>query len=78
MSFKLTKQSMLTGKIHEMVLPVDGDKLLAWMRKPKGQRQLIQDEFPELDADQREFIMTGATKEEWDAIFGDEDGEEAA
>ena len=30
---------------------------------------LIQDAFPNLTADQREFILTGITKEEWDDTF---------
>jgi hypothetical protein len=35
---------------------------------------LLQEAFPNLDADQREFIKTGITKEEWVEIYGpDED-----
>lgn len=30
---------------------------------------LIQDAFPMLNANQREFIMTGSTHEEWDSFF---------
>jgi len=30
---------------------------------------LIQNAFPRLSADDREFIMTGAVPEEWDAAF---------
>lgn len=29
--------------------------------------------FPNLSADQREFILTGCTKEEWDEMFPPED-----
>ena len=32
---------------------------------------LIQNAMPSLSADDREFIMTGITPEEWDATFGD-------
>lgn len=31
--------------------------------------KLIQDAFPMLNADQREFLMTGLTPEQWDKIF---------
>jgi hypothetical protein len=34
---------------------------------------LIQDAFPTLTADEREFILTGITSEEWDEIFPEED-----
>lgn len=36
---------------------------------------LIQDAFPMLDADQREFLLTGITPDEWDAMFSDDEGE---
>ena len=31
---------------------------------------LLQNAFPNLSADEREFIKTGITAEEWEAIFG--------
>jgi hypothetical protein len=34
---------------------------------------LIQDAFPMLDADQREFIKTGITPKEWEDTFGNEE-----
>lgn len=33
---------------------------------------LVQDAFPFLTDDQREFIMTGLTPEDWDQLFGEE------
>ena len=37
--------------------------------------ELLQRAFPNLTADQREFIKTGVTKEEWDNLFGEPDKE---
>lgn len=34
---------------------------------------LIQNAFPQLDANDREFLMTGITPEEWDEIMGEEE-----
>ena len=34
---------------------------------------LVQDAFPHLSPDEREFIITGITKEEWDDTFRDEE-----
>jgi hypothetical protein len=31
---------------------------------------LIQNAMPQLSPDEREFLMTGVTKEEWDETFG--------
>lgn len=33
---------------------------------------LLQDCFPHLSEDEREFIKTGITKEEWDSVFEEE------
>jgi hypothetical protein len=33
---------------------------------------LIQDAFPMLSADEREFIKTGITPEEWEEMFGED------
>ena len=33
---------------------------------------LIQNVFPDLSLDDREFIMTGVTADEWDEFMGDE------
>jgi len=35
--------------------------------------KLIQDAFPFLSADEREFLLTGMTPEEWELEFGDEE-----
>lgn len=34
-------------------------------------RRYIQDVMPELDSDQREFILSGLTPKEWNDRFGD-------
>jgi hypothetical protein len=34
---------------------------------------LLQDAFPNLSEDDREFFKTGITSEEWDSIFGGEE-----
>ena len=66
---KIRKKSMLTGKDHVMDLPISKEKLEYWHNSPAH----IQDVFPELSADQREFLMTGITSDEWNNAFGDEE-----
>jgi hypothetical protein len=34
-----------------------------------NQGEKIQDAFPFLSADEREFLISGTTKEQWDAMF---------
>ncbi len=66
--FKLCNKSDLTSKLNEMVMPISHDLFNAqyanWQRGA-----LIQDAFPSLNPDEREFIKTGITPEEWDYVF---------
>lgn len=57
--------SMLTGKIHEREIDVTPEQLKAWR-----EGALIQDAMPHLSADDREYLISGATPEEWDRAFG--------
>ena len=63
---KLPRLSPISGKINVMDLDVTKDQFVAW---EKG--ALIQDAFPNLTPDEREFLKTGVTRDEWDAMFGD-------
>lgn len=66
-STEVTAKSTFTGKTHTMVLPVSVERILAW--QTGADRRVIQQCFPELDADQREFLMSGAGPGEWDETF---------
>lgn len=61
------KRSMLTGKLHTMELPITLEEYAMW----KGGQQLIQQAFPHLTPEEREFLLTGSTTEEWDEVFGE-------
>jgi hypothetical protein len=58
-------KSMLTGKINKMEIPVTEYQLANW----KASGMLIQEAFPDLTSEQREFLLTGSTSEEWNSIF---------
>jgi hypothetical protein len=61
----VTRESIITGKVHELDLPITQAEALAYK-----QGKLIQDAFPNLTDAEREFIKTGITPEEWEAAFG--------
>lgn len=69
-SGKLTvsRKSLFSGRTNTMTLPIDHARFMAWRRG----EYLIQDAFPDLSAEEREFLMSGATPEEWDAEFKEE------
>jgi len=56
---------MLTGKIHEREINVTPEQLQKW-----HDGMLIQDAMPHLSADDREYLISGATPEEWDKFYG--------
>ena len=49
---------------------VDPYKVAEWFMA--SDPPLVQNEFPELSDDQREFLVTGIKPERWDEIMGDE------
>jgi hypothetical protein len=63
---KVIQTSLLTGNINSMDLPITAERLFAW----RNGKELIQDAFPDLTTEQREFLLTGSTPAEWNDIFG--------
>lgn len=57
----VTKRSMLTDKENTREIAVRSEDLDKWING-----MLIQDAMPYLSADDREFLMTGITPEEWE------------
>ena len=68
----VTKTSQLTGKKHTMQLPLTPEQAEDGLYKMR-EGMYVQDAFPMLDEDQREFIATGITREEWETLGGDDE-----
>jgi hypothetical protein len=62
----LTRKSMITGEMNTMTLDTTQDKIDLFFTE--NDRPLIQDLFPELTVDEREFIQTGSTPEDWNNL----------
>lgn len=60
----ITRISKLTGKEHSMDLPIEESQLIDFA---KG--TTVQDAFPNLTPEQREFFLTGITPLEWDTLI---------
>lgn len=61
----IRRKSMSSGKESTRVLNLDYNDYIAW----KFEGALIQDALPYLSAEDREFLMTGITPEEWNTLF---------
>ena len=62
----ITRKSQLSGNTRSMELDVTQAQLNRWQGG-----ELIQDVFPHLNAEEREFIQTGITPQEWSDTFGE-------
>jgi len=62
---------MITRKEHTLDLPITEEEIM----KYEG-GALIQDAFPNLAPELREFYKTGVTPEEWNEMYGGMDDEE--
>lgn len=62
------KKSQLTDKTNQMEIPASVEKVELWLDH-KNDLPLIQNFFPELNAEQREFLLSGATPEEWESML---------
>lgn len=62
---KITRKSRVSGIERTKEFPsVTEEQMERW-----DHGELIQNVFPELSDDDREFIMTGITPDEWDELF---------
>lgn len=61
---KVSRKSQITGRHATMELPITMAQWTEWMSSRRT--RLIQDIFPQLTDEQREFLLTGITPEEWD------------
>ena len=62
---KITKQSQLSGKTNTMELDITNEQLVKY-----DNGELIQNVFPNMDANEREFLISGITPKEWLDAFG--------
>ena len=64
----ITKRSPFSGKENTRDVDCTREQLADWQRGT-----LIQEAMPNVSADDREFIMTGITPEEWAETFSEDE-----
>lgn len=69
MQLQIVRQSPYTGKFNTITVDVTQEQIESYVDGAP-----IQNAFPHLSKAEREFILTGYTQEDWDAMFnsGDE------
>lgn len=63
----IKRTSKFSGITRELDLPVTVEQ----MGRFESGMETIQDIFPNLNVDDREFIKTGITADEWDQMFAE-------
>jgi hypothetical protein len=63
----VTRKNIFTGVERSLDLDVTQEGLNRW-----NNGELIQNVFPHLSVDEREFLMTGILGEEWNELMEDE------
>ena len=69
---QITRTSIFSGIKRTLEIDISEEQYQNW-----SSGDLLQNCAPHLSADDREFIMTGVTPEEWGEDFGD-DGDDSA
>ena len=64
----ISRTSLLTGCVNTMDLPITEAMIAEWVASDLK----IQDAFPHLSSDHREFLLSGATPEEFNEFFSEE------
>ena len=65
------RPNIFTGKVRELELDITQEQVNRW-----ASGELIQNVFPHLSVDDREFIMTGITGEEWEEYWEESNRDE--
>tara|TARA_R100000781_G_scaffold12394_2_gene11000 strand:+ start:1783 stop:2145 length:363 start_codon:yes stop_codon:yes gene_type:complete len=71
-----TRKSIVSGTLSTITIAMHLDEFLCCFAMWAHDKCLIQDCFPDLDDNEREFIMSGITVEEWTEIYGPDDDTE--
>ena len=68
MTMIIERQSIVSGKTYQMELDITQEQLNDFTN---GRTGLIQEAFPHLSVDEREFIISGIHPVEWRELFGE-------
>lgn len=71
-SVLVSRISNFSGKMNQMEIPLKPIEFTTLFSMWKDKGLTIQDVFVTLNEDQREFLVSGMTPDEWDACFPDE------
>jgi hypothetical protein len=66
----ITRTNHIDGQENSMEIPSLNEAQFVRGEIARSEGALIQNVYPQLSADEREFLITGITPELWEKIFG--------
>jgi hypothetical protein len=66
------RYSLNSDKFNKVIIRLTQEQYDNWRNK----RMLIQDALPHLDEDEREFLMTGYTPDDWEEMYSEDENED--
>jgi len=63
---RILRKSALTGNVNTMDINVTDEQFTKYL----GSNECIQNVLPDLSVDEREFLISGITQDEWNKAFG--------
>ena len=63
---RILRKSALTGNVNTMDINVTDEQFTKYL----GSNECIQNVLPDLSVDEREFLISGITQDEWNEAFG--------
>lgn len=68
---KITRESIVSGKVRTWDMNISPEQYDLF----ENQGVFIQNAFPNLSENEREFILTGVTPDEWDTVMAEPEDE---
>jgi len=62
----ITREHFLTGELNTRSMDVTQEQLDRWRNG-----ELVQNAFPHLTDEERDFFVLGTTKEQWEKLYSD-------
>lgn len=71
---KISRISNLSGEYNTREIDITIDQYIDWQNANENDdNRFVQNAFRHLSADDREFLISGITEEEWANAFGDDE-----
>ena len=70
---RVVNTNRFTGEVNYMDMVADADKVAEFLSRDPDDRETVQDAFPNLSTDERDFLLTGLTPDDRDRMFGKTD-----